>query len=323
MKKIYLALSLLVFAFAANAQTIPNGGMETWRVNSAGSTNPKIVRCPINWYGADSLIIGIGQSFGTLLGISDTVWQQQIYKDSGINAHGGTYSAKLVTKNQDTLGIFPGILSNAETHVAISLTGIGGFSQTGGLGTTLRTKTVSAWVKYSPASPVDSAAINIEAHGNVNGVADSLIGFGFLKVGASSSFVQVTVNMTYPDTTLIMDTLRISFASSADTAAVGSTLWVDDVTAVGVAQPISVNNVYANANISVYPNPASDVLYIDNKATAALTANLYAVNGAVVATKAISGNGKMDISTLPAGLYFYSLTDSGTILKRGKITVVR
>ena len=323
MKKIYLALSLLVFAFAANAQTIPNGGMETWRVNSAGSTNPKIVRCPINWYGADSLIIGIGQSFGALLGVSDTVWQQQIYKDSGINAHGGTYSAKLVTKNQDTLGIFPGILSNAETHVSISLTGLGGFSQTGGLGTSLRTKTVSAWVKYSPASPVDSAAINIEAHGNVNGVADSLIGFGFLKVGASSSFVQVTVNMTYPDTTLIMDTLRISFASSADTAAVGSTLWVDDVTAVGVAQPISVNNVYANANISVYPNPASDVLYIDNKATQALTANLYAVNGSIVATKAISGNGKMDISTLPAGLYFYSLTDNGTILKRGKITVVR
>lgn len=323
MKKLYFVLSLFAFALSAQAQTIPNGGMESWRVNSAGSTNPKIVRCPINWYGADSLIIGIGQSFGALLSIPDTVWQQQIFKDSGVNAHGGTYSAKLVTKDQDTLGVFPGVLSNAETHVSISLTGLGGFSQTGGLGTTLRTKSVSAWVKYSPASPVDSAAINIEAHGNVDGVADSLIGFGFLKVGASSSFVQVTVNMIYPDTTLIMDTLRISFASSADTAAVGSTLWVDDVTAVGVAQPISVNNVYAAANISVYPNPATDILYIDNKATQTLTASLHSVSGAVVATQAINGNGKINISALPAGLYFYTLTDNNTILKRGKITVVR
>ena len=314
MKKFYILLSVLALAFSANAQTIPNGDMELWRVGSAGSAVPKIVRAPMSWYGADSLIISMGQLFGSLMSIPPTVWQQQVFKDSGANAHSG-YAAKLVTADQDTLGIFPGILTNAEANVDITSFNV---TFTGGLGTILRTTSVSAWVKYEPTSAVDSGNIMIQAYGNVDGI-DSMIGYGYLKIGATSSFVQVTVPVVYPDPSLIVDTVRITFASSSDTASVGSTLWVDDVTAVGVAQPISVNNVNANNHINVYPNPATDVLYVSGSKN--VLCNLVSVNGATVATSQINGNGSVDLKTLPSGLYFYSLTENGNVIQRGKVTI--
>lgn len=322
MKKIYLLLSALAIFVSADAQTVTNGGYETWRVSSAGSTNPKVVRAPINWYGTDSLIISMGQTFGTLLGISDTVWQQQLFKDSGANAHGGIYSAKLVTKDQDTLGIFPATLSNADAHVSFSLaTGLGPITFTGGQATTLRTTSVSAWVKYVPTNNLDSATVLVQAYGNVAGNADSLIGIGTLKIGNTPSFTQITANVLYANPGLIVDTVRITFASSStDTAFVNSTLWVDDVTAVGVAQVSAVGSITNGKKVNVYPNPASDVLYLTGGQTE-LVCTLMSVNGQVVATQSFTGNGSIDLAPLPSGLYFYNISDNGNIIQRGKVSV--
>lgn len=322
MKKLYILFSLLVFGAAAQAQTIPNGGMEAWRINSSGSTNPKIVRAPINWYGADSLIISMGQAFGSLVGISDTVWQQQLFKDSAANAHGGTYSAMLVTKDQDTLGVFPGLMSNAQAHVTFSLTtGLGPITFSGGTATTLRTTSVSAWVKYIPTNNLDSASITVQAYGNVDGNADSMLGYGFMKIGNTPSFIQVTVPVTYANPSLIVDTIRISFASSTDTPFVNSTLWIDDVTATGVAQPIGVADINAHNRFNVYPNPANDNVYIDGPS--AVTMNIVSINGAVVSSKEINGKGKVDISALSEGLYLYTLSEHGNVVQRGKLNITR
>lgn len=317
MKKIYILLSVLALTFSVNAQTIPTGDMEMWRTSSAGSTNPKIVRAPHNWYGADSLIIGIGQTFGALLGISDTVWQQQLFKDSAANAHGGNYSAKLVTRDQDTLGIFPGVMSNAQASVDLTTFDV---TFSGGLSTILRTTSVSAWVKYQPASAVDSANIMVQAYGTVDGV-DSLLGFGYLKIGAKPAFDLVTVNVIYPNPSLIVETLRITFSSSSDTAAEFSTLWVDDVTATGVAQPVSVNDVNSKNSISVFPNPATDVLYVNGSKN--VTCSIIAIDGSVVATKQINGKGSIDLTNLSAGAYLYTLTENGKVMQHGKIDVIK
>lgn len=316
MKKIYILLSVLALAFSVNAQTIPTGDMEMWRTNSAGSTNPKIVRAPHNWYGADSLIIGIGQVFGTILSIPDTVWRQQLFKDSAANAHGGTYSAKLVTRDQDTLGIFPGVMSNAQANVDLSTFAV---TFSGGLSTTLRTTSVSAWVKYEPASAVDSANIMVQAYGTVDGI-DSLLGYGYLKIGATPTFTQVTANVIYPNPSLIVETLRITFASSSDTAAEYSTLWVDDVSAVGVAQPISVNDVN-KTSISVFPNPATDVLYISGAKH--VTCNIVAIDGTVVATQNIDQKGSIDLTTLASGMYLYTLTENGKLIQKGQVSIAK
>ena len=175
MKKIYFLLSALALTVSANAQTVAGGDMEAWHVGSAGSSNPKVVRAPNSWYGVDSLIIANGQFLGSLAGIPDTVWRQQVFKDSGANAHGGMYAAKLVTEDQDTLGFFPGILTNAVVDVDLATFAV---TFSGGQATTLRTTSVSAWIKYTPANPLDSASILVQTYGNIAGNPDSLLGVG-------------------------------------------------------------------------------------------------------------------------------------------------
>lgn len=316
MKKIYFLLSALALAFSVDAQTVTGGDMEAWHVGSAGSTYPKVVRAPNNWYGVDSLIIADGQLLGSLLGIPDTVWQQQVFKDSAANAHGGSYAAKLVTEDQDTLGIFPGLLTNAVVSVDLTTFAV---TFSGGQATTLRTTSVSAWIKYAPTNTLDSANILVQTYGDVAGNPDSLLGVGTVRIGATPAFTQFTANVVYANPALYVNNVRITFASSSDTAFVGSTMWVDDVTMTGVAQVNAVNAVNAQ-KVSVYPNPASDVLYLEGGA-ATMECSVVSVNGQVVATKSFNGKSSIDLSALASGLYFYTITENGVTIQRGKVGV--
>ena len=325
MKKIYLILSLLVVTLSAQAQIL-NAGLETWRTYSSGSSTPKNLKVPTSWYAVDSLIIADGEAFGSILMIPDSVWRQQVFKDSGANAHGGTYAAKLVTKDQDTLGIFPGILSNAEAHISVSLSGVGPITYTGGTAVTLRPTMVSAWVKYSPAAPTDSGSLYVEAYGTVGTVTDSLIGVGYVKIGATASYTQISASVYYATgSAYSADLLRIYVASSADTAhaADNSTLWVDDINMVGIPQ--SVGNINSTDNsVIVYPNPATGILHFNGVANTAMTCNLTAVSGQVIATQSFAGTGAMDVTALATGLYFYTITDNtGNVMQRGKVNIAK
>ena len=329
MKKIYLSLCLLVAALSTQAQLL-NPGMETWRTYSSGGTTPVNCEVPTNWYGIDSIIIADGQAFGSALSLSDTNWHRQVFKDSGANAHGGTYSAKLVTKLQSTyLGKFPGIISNAKANITITpglpAPTVSPITYTGGTATTLRTTSVSAWVKYNPASTADSAELTVSAYGSLGSVTDTLVGSGFVKIGPNASFVQVTAMVNYTTTAYFVDLVRIGFASSCDTthAAINSTLWVDDVTMGGVAQTISVNDVHSAGNVvNVYPNPAMNIIHMDGQQNEAVTFTLVSITGQVVATASFTGKGIADVSMLPSGLYFYTIADNaGNLTQRGKVSI--
>lgn len=321
MKKLLLFITALTVGNIANAQ-IANAGLESWRTSSAGSLLPKIVRAPISWYGSDSLIIATGQSIGTLLSIDPSVWQTQLFKDS-TTVHGGTYSAKLVTKDQDTLGIFPGTLSNCENHVIIDmLSGTVDFYQTGGTPVTERVVSVSAWVNYQPASGSDTASLTIQALGKYDG-ADTTFGFGGIPITATTGWVQVTANMTYTTTSINVDTLRITFASSGGASmAEGSTLFVDDVTMV--TEPQSVQTLANSKVVKVYPNPANDMLYVEANNYSSYICKLIANDGRVVATATIDGKTGIDISALPSGNYSYIISNmSGVAVQNGKVAIAK
>jgi len=322
MKKLFVIGLTLAAHQAVNAQTIQNPSFETWRVSSAGITTAtaKVVRAPSLWFGADSLIIANGQAIGSIVGISPTVWQQQLFKDS-TSVHTGSYAAKLVTADQDTLGIFPGILSNAQAHVTVSLTGISPITFTGGTAVTRQVSTVTAWVKYSPASSTDSGVLSIQAYKRIGGV-DSVIGLGRVAIGASTTYTQVTANMVYTTPGVQTDTLRINFASSLGGAAsaVGSTLWVDDVamTNFDLATP---QTEWSNT-WEVYPNPAENVLNIGTTYSNAYYYTITALNGAVVASGSAQGNAQIALAGLTNGIYFYNLaTEQNASLKSGVLQV--
>ncbi|NDC41059.1 MAG: hypothetical protein EBZ77_05840, partial [Chitinophagia bacterium] len=244
MKKLCIALAILAVTFGAQAQTLPNAGFESWRINSAGGTNPQIVMAPVRWYGADSLIITYGQFFGAALSIPDTVWKAQLFMDS-LNVHTGKYSAKMVTKDEDTAGIVSGLMSNAKANVAISLSGFGGISYSGGTAVTQKPLTVSAWVKYVPTDLRDSAFISVQSIAKVAG-KDSVVGDVTYRFGGvDAAFRQVTATVEYQPLLAHVDTVRITFGSSFSTraAAVNSTLYVDDVTMTGEDQAVPLQDM--------------------------------------------------------------------------------
>nr|WP_322625557.1 T9SS type A sorting domain-containing protein [uncultured Flavobacterium sp.] len=67
---------------------------------------------------------------------------------------------------------------------------------------------------------------------------------------------------------------------------------------------------------SVYPNPVTDALIINGKNN--YTTSLYSIEGQLVFTENCNGNHKMDLTTLPAGLYLLQV-ESGTKSKTIKI----
>ena len=81
-----------------------------------------------------------------------------------------------------------------------------------------------------------------------------------------------------------------------------------------------LSNGYGNSikseshnSILIYPNPAKDILHIQNagKATVTLTDQ----SGNVILTKTINGNGAIDVSKVPSGTYFLTNIITGVTTK--------
>ncbi len=341
MKKIYFLLFAICIGLSSSAQTVPGGDMEVWRNTSAGGGplhTAVTIQAPWSWYGADSLFIGLGQSLGSIiLGTHDTDWRRQLFQST--NAHGGTYSAMLLTTRQDTLMV-PGILSNAKTHVSISGTApyIGPITYTDGMPMPAgsRPTSVSAWVQYFPgkdgtgATGLDTGVMTVTALSTIHGL-DSAIGNAVVLIPPGASWSQITANIVYPpgDSLLVVDTVRINFTSSggARRPLDSSTLYVDDVTMTSIPQisHVGVNTITGSDDlVKVYPNPAAGTLFLSGSQAAGYTCRLFSVNGRTVAAKTLTGNDAIDISALPGGLYFYTIYDqSGTAVQRGKVAVTR
>lgn len=96
----------------------------------------------------------------------------------------------------------------------------------------------------------------------------------------------------------IVDNTVVKFAFLL--AQTNDEVYLDDVMFVE-SSGTKVNNVN-NASFSVFPNPAKNVLFVAGKA--GMKVELYNIAGSLVMSKITStANEKMDISTLPTGLY--------------------
>ncbi len=329
MKKLYFLFVAMVAGSTAFAQTVPNAGMETWRSGTAG-TSPSIpIHAPTQWYGIDSLLIAAEEAYLPIFysGYMPTDLHTQLWQETTIK-HGGSSAAKMMTLKQDTLGRFAGVLSNAKVNLdltAMSITFSGGQAITG------RIASVSAWVQYTAGldsithlTGIDSGVVNVTVYANVHGI-DSAVGVAALKIGPSTSFQHITANVVYNDTLDGADTIRMTFASSGQAGALdSSTLYVDDITMVYAPDFTAVKNVNAADEIvKVYPNPVSGMLHLEGSNIEGTELHVYSVSGQVVATKTLSNKNAIDISSLPEGLYTYSISDKGNTIQRGKLSVVR
>ena len=333
MKKIYFLLIALVAGSSAFAQTVANAGMETWRNGNSGTSPVVPIHAPTGWYGIDSLVVSAEETYLPIFysGYMPTDLHTQLWQETSIT-HGGTSSAKLMTVKQDTLGMFAGILSNAQVNLNITAMS---YSFSGGQPITGRIATVSAWVQYKAGldsithlpGGVDSGTLTVSIYQHLITGVDSAVGTALVKIGntPASTWVQVTATVAYTDSLDGADTARITFASSGQAGALdSSTLYVDDITMTYSPPLAGVKNVNAAADlVKVYPNPASNMLNLSSHGNEGANFQLISVSGQVVATKVLTGKDVIDISALPAGLYIYTVTDKDNAVQRGKVTVAR
>ncbi|MDR1793491.1 MAG: T9SS type A sorting domain-containing protein [Bacteroidales bacterium] len=89
---------------------------------------------------------------------------------------------------------------------------------------------------------------------------------------------------------------------------------------VSFSNPLAVEEM-ALTSMSVYPNPANDILTIELAENA--NVSVFNVTGQQVLTNALSaGTNRLDVSTLAEGLYFMKI-QSGSAIKTQKIQIVR
>lgn len=324
MKKLFTSLAVLaLFLPTSEAQNI-YGQLEDWR-NVPVATAPSIgLESPYKWYGIDSL-----EQLATFF-YPQAVIKKQCYKTS--DAHGGSYAAQLVTINQDSLGIVPGLLSNAQFGFDQSNfdpnNPIASITYYGGTAIAQRINTVTAWVKYIPRG-ADAANISVRAvlEEAAQNNTDSIVGTGsFVIPQLQTTYTQVSVPITYINATVVPDKIYILCASSTPNTAIytptdSSILWVDDINLVGAN---GVAQMPLAQVVRLFPNPATGVVNISTSIASPLSIIFYGMNGQIAATKTLKGNSSFDLTFLPSGTYAYEVKDEqGRLMQHGKLSLVK
>lgn len=316
MRKLLLVASTL-FALRGNAQDL-HGDLETWRDYFIYTVPDSTFEVPVYWYTPDSL---------TFLALSyrpDAIFTKQL--TSTTDAHSGSLAARLVTKKEDTLGIFPGLMTNANISLNFAAMVAGDaenvllFSE--GTPASSRIPSVSAWVKYYPSS-VDTGFLRVEAIKSSASASgeDSVIGYGVAHItGICSTYTQINANITYTDATSIPDLIRVYISSSGRVPQIGSELLVDDINIT----PVSVTDVPATNQYHTYPIPAGNYICFGSAVKGKFTVHVYTANGSVAGHYTALPGEKINVSGLNSGFYIYSIVNNSEgIIERGTFVLIK
>lgn len=304
--------TLLIALFAAfgtlNAQQLPNNSLDTWTANPFQ---------PDGWVTNDGL-------FHTNLGFSS--------RDAA-NKVDGAASASLTTDTvsgfTDTTGglhniILPSVLSLGTGHYNPGVDLHGPVYL--GLPFAYRPDTLIFDYQYTPvAGSNDSAAYYIMLS---KSGAPLLFDYRLLPATPTGQWAEFTLVMAagYADSTTVPDTLSLQFISSGSVhATVGSNMHVDNVR-FKYKNATGINSIAGDVALSVYPNPASNVLNVAaDKNMAGNKLEVYDLTGQLVATHTLSGNtSNINIANLANGAYIYKVTDkAGISIGQSKFNVIK
>jgi hypothetical protein len=288
MKKNLLLLSAICFASALFAQTIPNSGFENW-------TNMGNYSDPDQW--------GTLNSTTNLAGVY-TVTQ-------GTPGNPGAYYVKITSKtvlNQVVPGIAATGVINAQTQTI-----------TGGFPYAIRSANITGNWQYMAMSGNDQGSINVvmTKWNSMTSSRDTISATQYMLPGMVMAWANFSIPLTYlmagnPDTCMII------LAASNSTPAANSYLWVDDLNFTGL---IGINEVSTSpTNLSVYPNPAQNLLNVSftlqNQENVKL--ELVDVTGKLIREvnpSVMQGDNtlSMDLEGIDNGIYFIRLVSNGAI----------
>lgn len=227
--------------------------------------------------------------------------------------YAGTYALQLVTAKSSNGNYI-------STNITNGNWGNSGGQTHGGIPYTGTNDSLMFYYKYTAVgSDSGSVSVNLSKNGSSFAVAG-------IQLPATSTYKLAKIPII---TSMTPDTLRIDISSSRwpyDNSNLGSTLKIDDLK---LKSMVGVRELFSKKyeTISVYPNPANQVLNINyNSNKAEVTVSVYDVLGNKVQSLNVNGtqlsNYKLDISTLDAGAYFVEVVD-GTIRMTTQFTVAK
>jgi hypothetical protein len=316
MKKQLLTIFAIACASAAVGQSIPNNGFESWSTPGA----PGAAQEPTNYVTENIL-----SSF--ILGSNPI----SVTQATGVDACAGTYSAKITTvhlTSNPSGGAIPNdvgiaILGTIVTSPSIAL-------KSGQPWTSGRLYSMDVCYKYTPVNSDNGALASYLTRWN-GASRDTLAVAYYPLTSVVSSMTTVSVPFVYDINfpgSMQPDSIHVYFLSSANpwipgtpTAQVGSALWVDNATAVGLKGAIKL----IGFDVKAYPNPASSFFTLSATTEQAVTVDVFDITGKKIAD-GVFDDKKVRIETigLAEGLYLYSVKDKERkVIATGKVNVAK
>ncbi|MDF3027163.1 MAG: hypothetical protein K0S23_1470 [Fluviicola sp.] len=235
MKKHFLLLALLGATSFLNAQSIPNGGFETW-------VDYTFYEDPQNWSGMNVM---------TMLGADPTAVKST-------DAHSGNYALKLVTSVSDIGGdgemdTVPGIIMLGNVDM---MSGTG----TAGAAFTQRPDSLTGWYKLISPTNVPFQLQFSSTKWDVGTQSTETISIASYLGNASSSYVRFSIPITYTENGN-PDSIQIIMSNTYNGSGVGNQLFIDDLsfvynTPAGLEEETSA--------FILAPNPVTSALRIQS-----------------------------------------------------------
>lgn len=303
-----LLVLLIAFAFAGHAQQVPNNSFNLWTTDTLS---------PNGWSTYESI-------FQLPLGLATKDAIDRI-------PQAGPYSLRLtsdslVGADTDTILASYGVMAGVAGLGAGSLTQFGPVFS--GDSFTYRPDTLFVVYKYTSLSADTPVMFMKLTNGGTSVLGHPTYGAAlFWPPSAQWAAGYLPIASLYNDTAT-PDTLTLEFYSSnpLKPAVKGSVLHIDGILFSYVTLPTSLQEVADKLNISIYPNPATDMITIStDENTTDFRAVITDVTGKFVTSTNLTGTKtNINVSELANGTYIYRIADAkGNILKQNRFNVVK
>jgi len=310
MKKIIL-LFIAILTVGVKAQTNPSQDFENW------FTHPNYpAQEPVGWISTNVLT----NSFASASNPTSIT-------QSTVNCNGPS-SMRLETK-KFTLGLLTGFLPDT---CGFAFTGAVVISLqprlVDGFGFTQRPTQIS-YCYHALPQVNDTCGVSVLLWKWTGSARNYIGGAKNLYPTATNGMTNATLNIAYsstvtPDSMCIYVGSSYKFATNGTVvrkgAKIGSILYVDNFSYpnVGVNE-----NLFSEISLLVYPNPASNMLYVATESALAKSIQISDLTGKVMERINFTDSKlKIDVAKYNSGLYLYSVMDANKqSLKTGKFTV--
>ena len=323
--KQFFTLVMLVMAmnFASAQSNIPNGNFENWYnvVVSATLNYDDLGTGPTdNWTSTLNSLAAVPPTAGGPGPVT-------VYKTT--DKYSGTYAAKAISKSfpLGPITIFiPGMIGTATMEMQ------GVRAILGRPCADCKPIGFSGYYKFEPVNGDSCGAVILLSRWNPTAKKRDTIGYGrMVQKEPVSTYTKFEVPINYTGTGSV-DTITLLVVSSAgfnlvnfmgSVGQVGNTMYVDELM---LDYPAGVQQVLMpDVTVSVYPNPASDILNVElSKIVKGGLIEIYSNGGKLVDSFQVSDSKfQVPVYSLPNGAYYFRLLEGKSLLNTGTFMINR